>query len=134
MIKVNRALISVSDKKGLIPFAKGLQAVGVEILSTGRTAKHLLNAGIPVREVSDYTKLPEMLASMRSSTDKTKPSPSSPSPSPAEWRPGGASSWESLQPPQWTGNIEFPTALFSSYSSFSLSSFFKLNLPFNNYQ
>lgn len=61
MIKVKRAIISVSDKAGLIPFAKGLDALGVEILSTGGTAKHLRSAGIPVKEVSDYTQFPEML-------------------------------------------------------------------------
>ena len=61
MIKVKRAIISVSDKTGLIPFAKGLDALGVEILSTGGTAKHLRNAGISVKEVSDYTQFPEML-------------------------------------------------------------------------
>ena len=61
MIKVKRALISVSDKKGLLPFAKGLHAQGVEILSTGGTAKQLRNAGIPVIEVSDYTGFPEIL-------------------------------------------------------------------------
>ncbi len=61
MIKVKRALISVSDKNGLILFAKGLHALGVEILSTGGTANHLRNAGIPVKEVSDYTQFPEML-------------------------------------------------------------------------
>ena len=61
MIKAKRALISVSDKKGLVPFAKGLQALGIEIISTGGTAKHLKDAGIPVQEVSDYTGFPEML-------------------------------------------------------------------------
>jgi phosphoribosylaminoimidazolecarboxamide formyltransferase/IMP cyclohydrolase len=61
MIKVKRALISVSDKKGLIPFAKGLAAQGVEIISTGGTARQLQKAGLAVREVSDYTGFPEML-------------------------------------------------------------------------
>lgn len=61
MLKVNRALISVSDKKGLIPFAKGLHALGVEIISTGGTARQISEAGIPVREVSAYTGFPEML-------------------------------------------------------------------------
>ncbi len=61
MIKVKRALISVSDKKGLIIFAKGLHALGVELLSTGGTAKQIREAGIPVIEVSDYTGFPEML-------------------------------------------------------------------------
>ncbi len=61
MIKVKRALISVSDKTGLLEFAKGLHALGVEMLSTGGTAKMLREAGIPVQEVSDYTGFPEML-------------------------------------------------------------------------
>jgi len=61
MLKVNRVLISVSDKKGVIAFAKGLNSFGVEILSTGGTARQLKEAGIPVIEVSDYTGFPEML-------------------------------------------------------------------------
>lgn len=61
MIKVKRALVSVSEKKGLIPFAKGLVTLGIEILSTGGTARYLQEAGIKVREVSDYTGFPEML-------------------------------------------------------------------------
>lgn len=61
MIKVKRALVSVSDKKGLIPFVKGLHALGVEILSTGGTAKYLREAGVPVIDVSQYTGFPEML-------------------------------------------------------------------------
>ncbi len=61
MIKVKRALISVSDKTGLVDFAKGLQKFGVEILSTGGTASLLRQSNIPVIEVSDYTGFPEML-------------------------------------------------------------------------
>jgi len=61
MLKVKRALISVSDKTGILEFAKGLQQLGVEILSTGGTAKALSGAGIPVVEVGDYTGFPEML-------------------------------------------------------------------------
>ena len=61
MIKVQRVLISVSDKKGIIPFAKALHQRGAEILSTGGTANHLKNAAIPVKEVSEYTGFPEML-------------------------------------------------------------------------
>jgi len=61
MLKVNRALISVSDKKGVLAFAKGLHVLGVEILSTGGTARQLREAGIPVKEVSEYTGFPEML-------------------------------------------------------------------------
>jgi len=58
---IKRALISVSDKKGVVDFAKGLSAMNVEILSTGGTAKALRDAGISVVEVSDYTGFPEML-------------------------------------------------------------------------
>jgi phosphoribosylaminoimidazolecarboxamide formyltransferase/IMP cyclohydrolase len=61
MLKVNRALISVSEKKGLLAFAKGLHALGVEIISTGGTARQLKEAGIPVVEVSEYTGFPEIL-------------------------------------------------------------------------
>jgi phosphoribosylaminoimidazolecarboxamide formyltransferase/IMP cyclohydrolase len=56
-----RALISVSDKTGIVPFASRLAAAGFEILSTGGTAAALAGAGIPVTEVSDYTGFPEML-------------------------------------------------------------------------
>ncbi len=61
MIKVKRALISVSDKTGILEFARGIHAMGVEIISTGGTAKILREAGVLVREVSDYTGFPEML-------------------------------------------------------------------------
>jgi phosphoribosylaminoimidazolecarboxamide formyltransferase/IMP cyclohydrolase len=61
MAKVTRALVSVSDKAGLVEFARGLHDLGVEILSTGGTAKALAEAGIPVRSVSDYTGSPEIL-------------------------------------------------------------------------
>src|SRR3954470_11582734 len=58
---VRRALVSVSDKTGLVEFARALQNFGVEILSTGGTAKALRDAGIEVRDVSDVTGFPEML-------------------------------------------------------------------------
>ncbi len=58
---IGRVLMSVSDKKGIVDFAKGLSAMGVEILSTGGTAKTLREAGVSVVEVSDYTGFPEML-------------------------------------------------------------------------
>jgi phosphoribosylaminoimidazolecarboxamide formyltransferase/IMP cyclohydrolase len=61
MIKIKRALISVSDKTGIVDFASALHRLGVEILSTGGTAKVLKEAKIPVIEVSDYTGFPEML-------------------------------------------------------------------------
>jgi phosphoribosylaminoimidazolecarboxamide formyltransferase/IMP cyclohydrolase len=56
-----RALISVSDKTGVVDFARGLVEAGVEILSTGGTAGLLTDNGIPVIEVSDYTGFPEMM-------------------------------------------------------------------------
>ena len=61
MIKVKRALISVSDKTGLVDFAKGLQKLGVEILSTGGTATLLRSSGLTVKDVSEHTGFPEML-------------------------------------------------------------------------
>ncbi|MGB5716195.1 MAG: bifunctional phosphoribosylaminoimidazolecarboxamide formyltransferase/IMP cyclohydrolase [Gammaproteobacteria bacterium] len=62
MNKIQRALISVSDKAGIADFARDLHALGIEILSTGGTASLLAEAGIPVTEVSDYTGFPEMMA------------------------------------------------------------------------
>ena len=61
MIKIQRALISVSDKTGVLEFAQSLSGHGVEILSTGGTAKLLRDAGVAVTEVADYTGFPEML-------------------------------------------------------------------------
>jgi phosphoribosylaminoimidazolecarboxamide formyltransferase/IMP cyclohydrolase len=61
MKKISRALISVSDKTGVAEFAAGLAAQGVEILSTGGTAKLLRDKGLKVRDVSDLTGFPEML-------------------------------------------------------------------------
>ena len=61
LINIKRALISVSDKKGIVEFARGLKDLNIEILSTGGTAKLLNENGIPVTMVSDYTKFPEML-------------------------------------------------------------------------
>src|SRR6476661_5434723 len=60
-IRVRRALISVSDKTGVADFAKGLAALGVEILSTGGTAAALREAGIEVTEVSEFTGQEEIL-------------------------------------------------------------------------
>ena len=59
--KIQRALISVSDKTGIVEFAQQLQKSGVEILSTGGTAKLLTESGISVIEVADYTGFPEMM-------------------------------------------------------------------------
>ena len=61
MGKIQRALISVSDKAGILEFASGLQTFGVEILSTGGTAKALRERSLKVVDVSEYTGFPEML-------------------------------------------------------------------------
>ena len=61
MTTIRRALISVSDKTGVVEFARVLKTFGIEILSTGGTAKLLADSGIAVTEVSDYTGFPELL-------------------------------------------------------------------------
>ena len=61
MAKIQRALLSVYDKTGLIPFAQTLVAATVELISTGGTARALREAGLPVIELGDYTGFPEML-------------------------------------------------------------------------
>jgi len=61
MVKIKRALVSVSDKTGIEDLAKALGDLGVEILSTGGTAKKIKDLGIPVKDVSDYTGFPEMM-------------------------------------------------------------------------
>jgi phosphoribosylaminoimidazolecarboxamide formyltransferase/IMP cyclohydrolase len=61
MAKIQRALLSVSDKTGLVPLAQVLAAAGVELLSTGGTARTLREAGLTVKDVSDHTGFPEML-------------------------------------------------------------------------
>jgi phosphoribosylaminoimidazolecarboxamide formyltransferase/IMP cyclohydrolase len=61
MKKIERAVISVTDKEGIVEFARDLQEFGVEILSTGGTAKKLREGGIKVRDISDYTGSPEIL-------------------------------------------------------------------------
>jgi phosphoribosylaminoimidazolecarboxamide formyltransferase/IMP cyclohydrolase len=61
MNKVARALVSVSDKKGILDLGRRLAKLGVEILSTGGTARALREASVPVRDVSDFTGFPEML-------------------------------------------------------------------------
>jgi len=61
MGKIRRAIVSVSDKSGVVSFAKGLAQIGVEILSTGGTAKTLRENGLSVKDISDYTGFPEML-------------------------------------------------------------------------
>ena len=61
MTKIKRALVSVSDKTGLVPFAQILVQAGVEIISTGGTAKTLREAGLKVKDISEHTGFPEML-------------------------------------------------------------------------
>jgi phosphoribosylaminoimidazolecarboxamide formyltransferase/IMP cyclohydrolase len=58
---ISRALISVSDKAGLVPFAQALVMRGVQILSTGGSARALRDAGVPVTEVSEHSGFPEIL-------------------------------------------------------------------------
>src|ERR1044071_8597786 len=58
---MRRAILSVSDKTGLVPFGKALAARGFELVSTGGTARALADAGLPVINVSDVTAFPEML-------------------------------------------------------------------------
>src|SRR5947199_86440 len=60
-VRVRRALVSVSDKRGLVDFARGLTELGVEIVSTGATAKVLAESGIETRAIDDYTGFPEIL-------------------------------------------------------------------------
>lgn len=61
MLKVNRALLSVSDKSGIVEFARSLNELGVELVSTGGTARLIKESGIPVTKVEDVTGFPEML-------------------------------------------------------------------------
>ncbi|HSR88384.1 MAG TPA: bifunctional phosphoribosylaminoimidazolecarboxamide formyltransferase/IMP cyclohydrolase, partial [Pontiella sp.] len=60
-VTIKRALLSVSDKAGIIDFARNLQEMDVELLSTGGTARAIREAGIPVKDVSEFTGFPEML-------------------------------------------------------------------------
>src|SRR2546423_9291256 len=60
-VRVRRALLTVSDKRGLVDFARGLAELGVEIVSTGGTARELADAGIETRAIDDYTGSPEIL-------------------------------------------------------------------------
>ncbi|HKP90477.1 MAG TPA: bifunctional phosphoribosylaminoimidazolecarboxamide formyltransferase/IMP cyclohydrolase [Thermoleophilaceae bacterium] len=60
-VRVRRALLTVSDKRGLVDFARGLSELGVEIVSTGGTAQELADAGIATRAIDDYTGFPEIL-------------------------------------------------------------------------
>src|SRR5919112_4765885 len=60
-VQVRRALLTVSDKRGLVDFARGLAELGIEIVSTGGTARELESAGLAVRAIDDYTGFPEIL-------------------------------------------------------------------------
>src|SRR4051812_39886218 len=60
-VRVQRALLSVSDKTGIVEFAKGLMALGVELVSTGGTAAALRDAGLDVRPIEDFTGFPEIM-------------------------------------------------------------------------
>jgi phosphoribosylaminoimidazolecarboxamide formyltransferase / IMP cyclohydrolase len=60
-VRVRRALLSVSDKDGIVDFARGLSELGVEIVSTGGTARALAEAGVSVRAIEDFTGFPEMM-------------------------------------------------------------------------
>ncbi|MBW1996986.1 MAG: IMP cyclohydrolase [Deltaproteobacteria bacterium] len=61
MKKIERAIISVTDKTGIVDFAKSLLGLGVKILSTGGTARVLREGGVPVTDISEYTGFPEIL-------------------------------------------------------------------------
>ena len=61
LVVVKRAILSVSDKTNLVEFARGLESCGIELLSTGGTAKTLSEAGISVVEIGNYTGFPEIL-------------------------------------------------------------------------
>src|SRR5215468_10838142 len=59
--RIQRAILSVTDKTGIADFARKLRSMGVEMISTGGTAKLLRDSGIPVKDISDLTGFPEML-------------------------------------------------------------------------
>jgi len=61
MAKIQRAILSVTDKTGLVEFARKLASSGVELISTGGTAMLLRDSGVAVKEISDFTGFPEML-------------------------------------------------------------------------
>src|SRR3954452_14956532 len=60
-VRVQRALLSVSDKRGIVEFARGLADLGIELVSTGGTARELEEAGIEVRSITDLTGFPEIM-------------------------------------------------------------------------
>lgn len=61
MKKIERAIISVTDKAGIVEFSRDLSGMGVEILSTGGTAKVIRDGGVQVKDISEYTGFPEIL-------------------------------------------------------------------------
>src|SRR5438270_6081620 len=61
MSRIQRAILSVTDKTGLVEFARKLAAIGVELISTGGTAKLLRDSGVRVKDISEFTGFPEML-------------------------------------------------------------------------
>src|SRR5207244_8896626 len=60
-VRVRRALLSVSDKRGIVDFARGLAELGVEVVSTGGTARELADAGLEVRTIDEFTGFPEIM-------------------------------------------------------------------------
>jgi phosphoribosylaminoimidazolecarboxamide formyltransferase / IMP cyclohydrolase len=60
-VRVRRALLSVSDKRGVVDFARGLAGLGIALVSTGGTARELTAAGLEVRAIEDFTGFPEIL-------------------------------------------------------------------------
>src|SRR5829696_4030483 len=60
-VRIRRALLSVSDKRGIADFARGLAGLGVELVSTGGTARELEEAGLQVRTIEDFTGFPEIM-------------------------------------------------------------------------
>src|ERR1022692_1911981 len=60
-VRVRRALLSVSEKHGIVELARGLEQLGVEIVSTGGTARELAGAGVPARPIEDFTGFPEIM-------------------------------------------------------------------------
>ncbi len=60
-VRVSRALLSVSDKAGIVDFARGLHELGIDLVSTGGTARELAEAGVPVRSITDLTGFPEIM-------------------------------------------------------------------------
>src|SRR3954453_18987002 len=60
-VRIRRALLSVSDKRGIADFARGLAELGIEVISTGGTARELTGAGVDVRSIEDFTGFPEIM-------------------------------------------------------------------------